>query len=331
MNMMLVPRRNFDLFDDIFDDSFFMPKNDNKMMRTDIEEKDNNYELAIDLPGMKKDNVKISLEDGYLTVHAKQESKNDEKDKHGKYIRRERFYGEASRSFYVGDEVTEEDIARVVSIWTGIPVAKMMSSEKQKYLQLEDVLHKRVIGQDEAVQVISDAIRRNRSGLSDPNKPLGSFLFVGPTGVGKTALVKALAYELFDNEDAVIKLDMSEYMESNSTSKLIGSPPGYVGYEEGGQLTERVRRKPYSIVLLDEIEKAHPDIFNTMLQIFDEGHLTDGSGRKVDYRAKSTSNGRVNRQIEIQVTISIKQDLISVCRLDDISYPSRNTEVPLFP
>ena len=181
-------------------------------------------------------------------------------------------------------EVTEEDIARVVSIWTGIPVAKMMSGEKQKYLQLEQVLHKRVIGQDEAVQVISDAIRRNRSGLSDPNKPLGSFLFVGPTGVGKTELAKTLADFLFNDEKSLTRIDMSEYMEKFSVSRLIGAPPGYVGYDEGGQLTEAVRRRPYSVVLFDEVEKAHPDVFNVLLQVLDDGILTDGQGRIVDFK-----------------------------------------------
>ena len=173
-------------------------------------------------------------------------------------------------------EVTEEDIARVVSSWTGIPVAKMMSSEKEKYLQLESELHKRVIGQDEAVQVVSDAIRRNRSGLSDPNKPLGSFLFIGPTGVGKTELAKTLADFLFNDEKSLTRIDMSEYM--------IGAPPGYVGYDEGGQLTEAVRRRPYSVVLFDEIEKAHPDVFNVLLQVLDDGRLTDGQGRLVDFK-----------------------------------------------
>lgn len=181
-------------------------------------------------------------------------------------------------------EVTEEDIARVVSSWTGIPVAKMMSSEKQKYLQLEDHLHKRVVGQDEAVRVVSDAIRRNRAGLSDPNKPLGSFLFIGPTGVGKTELAKTLADFLFNDEKSMTRIDMSEYMEKFSVTRLIGAPPGYVGYDEGGQLTEAVRRKPYSVVLLDEIEKAHPDVFNVLLQVLDDGRLTDGQGRVVDFK-----------------------------------------------
>ena len=159
-------------------------------------------------------------------------------------------------------EVTEEDIARVVSTWTGIPVSKMMTGEKQKYLALEEVMHKRVVGQDMAVSVVSDAIRRNRAGLSDPNRPLGSFLFIGPTGVGKTELAKTLADFLFNDEKSLTRIDMSEYMEKFSVTRLIGAPPGYVGYDEGGQLTEAVRRRPYSVILLDEVEKAHPDVFN---------------------------------------------------------------------
>ena len=180
--------------------------------------------------------------------------------------------------------VTEEDIAKVVSSWTGIPVAKMMTGEKQKYMELENVLHKRVVGQDQAVSVVSDAIRRNRSGLSDPNKPLGSFLFLGPTGVGKTELAKTLADFLFNDEKALTRIDMSEYMEKFSVTRLIGAPPGYVGYDEGGQLTEAVRRRPYSVILFDEIEKAHPDVFNVLLQVLDDGRLTDGQGRLVDFK-----------------------------------------------
>jgi len=191
---------------------------------------------------------------------------------------------DSGRESLLRQEVTEEDIARVVSEWTGIPVLKMLSSEKQKYLQLEDVLHKRVIGQDEAVQVVSDAIRRNRSGLSDPNRPLGSFLFIGPTGVGKTELAKTLADFLFNDEKSLTRIDMSEYMEKFSVSRLIGAPPGYVGYDEGGQLTEAVRRRPYSVVLFDEVEKAHPDVFNVLLQVLDDGRLTDGQGRVVDFK-----------------------------------------------
>lgn len=181
-------------------------------------------------------------------------------------------------------EVSEEDIARIVSTWTGIPVSKMLAGEKQKYLELESVLHKRVIGQDEAVKAVADAIRRNRAGLSDENRPLGSFLFIGPTGVGKTELAKTLADFLFNDEKALTRIDMSEYMEKFSVSRLIGAPPGYVGYDEGGQLTEAVRRRPYSVVLFDEIEKAHTDVFNVLLQVLDDGRLTDGQGRVVDFK-----------------------------------------------
>ncbi len=182
------------------------------------------------------------------------------------------------------EEVSEEDIAQVVSAWTGIPVSKMLSSEMEKLLKLEDTLAQRVVGQKEAIRVVSDAIRRNKSGLSDLNRPLGTFLFLGPTGVGKTELAKTLADFLFNDERALTRIDMSEYMEKHSVARLIGAPPGYVGYEEGGQLTETVRRRPYSIVLFDEIEKAHPDVFNVLLQLLDEGRLTDGQGRTVDFR-----------------------------------------------
>lgn len=191
---------------------------------------------------------------------------------------------ESGRESLLRQSVTEEDIAKVVSSWSGIPVNKMLAGEKEKYLQLEDVLHKRVVGQNEAVQVVSDAIRRNRSGLNDPNKPLGSFLFIGPTGVGKTELAKTLADFLFNDEKAIVRLDMSEYMEKFSVTRLIGAPPGYVGYDEGGQLTEAVRRRPYSVVLFDEVEKAHPDVFNILLQVLDDGRLTDGQGRIVDFK-----------------------------------------------
>ncbi len=182
------------------------------------------------------------------------------------------------------EEVCAEDIAAIVARWTGIPVSKMLAGEKQKYLQLEEVLHKRVIGQDAAVSAVSDAIRRNRSGLSDENRPLGSFLFIGPTGVGKTELAKTLADFLFNDEKALTRIDMSEYMEKYSVSRLIGAPPGYVGYDEGGQLTEAVRRRPYSVVLFDEVEKAHSDVFNVLLQVLDDGRLTDGQGRLVDFK-----------------------------------------------
>ncbi len=184
----------------------------------------------------------------------------------------------------VRNRVTEEEIAEVVSKWTGIPVAKMLEGEKEKLLRMEGELEKRVVGQDEAVRIVSDAIRRSRAGLSDPRRPNGSFLFLGPTGVGKTELCKALASFLFDTEDALIRIDMSEFMEKHSVARLIGAPPGYVGYEEGGYLTEAVRRRPYSVVLLDEVEKAHPDVFNVLLQVLDDGRLTDGQGRTVDFR-----------------------------------------------
>jgi ATP-dependent Clp protease ATP-binding subunit ClpB len=179
--------------------------------------------------------------------------------------------------------VDEEDIASVVSRWTGIPVSRMLEGEREKLLRMEDRLGRRVIGQAEAVRVISDAVRRSRAGLSDPHRPIGSFLFLGPTGVGKTELCRALAEFLFDTDEAVVRLDMSEYMERHAVSRLVGAPPGYVGYEEGGALTEAVRRRPYAVVLFDEIEKAHPDVFNILLQVFDAGRLTDGHGRVVDF------------------------------------------------
>ncbi|HEY3533736.1 MAG TPA: AAA family ATPase, partial [Casimicrobiaceae bacterium] len=181
-------------------------------------------------------------------------------------------------------QVGAEEIAEVVSRATGIPVSKMMQGEREKLIHMEDVLHRRVVGQDEAVRLVSDAIRRSRSGLADPNRPYGSFLFLGPTGVGKTELTKALAEFLFDSDQAMVRIDMSEFMEKHSVARLIGAPPGYVGYEEGGYLTEAVRRKPYSVILFDEIEKAHPDVFNVLLQVLDDGRLTDGQGRTVDFR-----------------------------------------------
>ncbi len=182
------------------------------------------------------------------------------------------------------NNVTEDEIAQVVAKWTGIPVDKLMEGEREKLLTLESELHKRVVGQDEAVTVVADAVRRSRSGLADPNRPNGSFMFLGPTGVGKTELCKALAEVLYDSEEAIVRIDMSEYMEKHAVSRLIGAPPGYVGYEEGGYLTEQIRRKPYSLILLDEIEKAHPDVFNILLQVLDDGRLTDGHGRTVDFR-----------------------------------------------
>ncbi|MBR4702727.1 MAG: AAA family ATPase, partial [Oscillospiraceae bacterium] len=192
--------------------------------------------------------------------------------------------GDAKKGSLVHDTVTEEEIADIVAKWTGIPVSKLMESERQKLLQLDRVIHKRVVGQDEAVQKVTEAILRSRAGIADPNRPIGSFLFLGPTGVGKTELAKALAECLFDDEHSMVRIDMTEYMEKFSVSRLIGAPPGYVGYDEGGQLTEAVRRKPYSVVLFDEVETAHPDVFNILLQILDDGRITDSQGRTVDFK-----------------------------------------------
>lgn len=191
---------------------------------------------------------------------------------------------EETETTLLRNKVTEEEIAEVVSKWTGIPVSRMLEGEREKLLRMEDDLHKRVVGQDEAITAVADAVRRSRAGLSDPNRPNGSFLFLGPTGVGKTELCKSLAEFLFDSEDAMVRIDMSEFMEKHSVARLIGAPPGYVGYEEGGYLTEAVRRRPYAVLLLDEVEKAHPDVFNVLLQVLDDGRLTDGQGRTVDFR-----------------------------------------------
>ena len=215
------------------------------------------------------------------------------------------------------EEVCEEDIARIVSMWTGIPVAKMLASEMQKFLQLEKVLQTRVVGQDEAVRVVSDAIRRNKAGLSDMNRPLGSFLCIGPTGVGKTELARTLADFLFNDEKALTRIDMSEYMEKHSVSRLIGAPPGYVGYDEGGQLTEAVRRRPYSVILFDEIEKAHQDVFNVFLQILDDGRLTDGQGRVVDFKNTiiiMTSNIGSEYILTAKDMGSIKEEITKILR-----------------
>jgi ATP-dependent Clp protease ATP-binding subunit ClpB len=191
---------------------------------------------------------------------------------------------QAGGQSFLAEEVTEEDIASVVSRWTGIPVKKMLEGEQSRLLQMEDRLHARIVGQEDAIRAVSDAIRRSRAGLSDENRPIGSFLFLGPTGVGKTELARALAEFLFDDEHAMVRIDMSEYMEKHSVSRLVGAPPGYVGYDEGGQLTEKVRRRPYAVVLLDEVEKAHPEVFNVLLQLLDDGRLTDGQGRTVDFK-----------------------------------------------
>ena len=230
----------------------------------------------------------------------------------------------------LADEVTEEDVAEVVAKWTGIPVSRLMEGEVEKLIQMEERLHDRVIGQDEAIEAVSNALRRSRAGLSDPNRPIGSFLFLGPTGVGKTELAKALAEFMFDSEQAIVRLDMSEYMEKHTVARLIGAPPGYVGYEEGGQLTEAVRRRPYAVVLLDEIEKAHPDVFNTLLQIMDDGRLTDGQGRTVSFTNTvliMTSNvgsdrivgepvdERIREQIEEVLAATFKPEFLN--RIDD--------------
>ena len=196
----------------------------------------------------------------------------------------ERLAQSAKENSLLRDKVTDEEIARIVERWTGIPVAKLVEGEREKLLHLADTLHKRVVGQDEAVTAVVEAIQRSRAGIQDPNRPIGSFLFLGPTGVGKTELAKALAQNLFDDENAMVRIDMSEYMEKFAVSRLIGAPPGYVGYEEGGQLTEAVRRRPYCVVLFDEVEKAHPDVFNILLQVLDDGRITDGQGRTVDFK-----------------------------------------------
>jgi ATP-dependent Clp protease ATP-binding subunit ClpB len=215
----------------------------------------------------------------------------------------------------LADEVTEEDVAEVVAKWTGIPVSRLMEGEVQKLIQMEERLHDRVIGQDEAIAAVSNALRRSRAGLSDPSRPIGSFLFLGPTGVGKTELAKSLTELMFDSEQAIVRLDMSEYMEKHTVARLIGAPPGYVGYEEGGQLTEAVRRRPYAVVLLDEIEKAHPDVFNTLLQIMDDGRLTDGQGRTVSFANTvliMTSNVGSDRIVGDQVDEKIREAIEEV-------------------
>src|SRR5947207_705355 len=220
------------------------------------------------------------------------------------------------------EEVDEEDVAKIVAKWTGIPVTKMLESEVQKLVKMEELLGKRVVGQDAALKAVSNAIRRSRAGLQDQNRPIGVFMFLGPTGVGKTETARALAEFLFDDERAMVRIDMSEYMEKHSVSRLIGAPPGYVGYDEGGYLTETVRRRPYAVILLDEVEKAHPDVWNIMLQIFDDGRLTDGKGRTVDFKNTviiMTSNvaaGEADSNIREALRQHFKPEFLN--RIDDI-------------
>ncbi|MDO9063218.1 MAG: AAA family ATPase, partial [Microbacterium sp.] len=232
----------------------------------------------------------------------------------------------------VNDQVTDEDIAAVIAAWTGIPVGRLLQGETEKLVHLETELGKRLIGQKEAVKAVSDAVRRSRAGISDPDRPTGSFLFLGPTGVGKTELAKSLADFLFDDEHAMVRIDMSEYGEKHSVSRLVGAPPGYIGYEQGGQLTEAVRRRPYSVVLLDEVEKAHPEVFDVLLQVMDDGRLTDGQGRTVDFKnviLVLTSNLGSPILIDPALTLEQKRDAVNglvrqafkpefVNRLDDI-------------
>ena len=245
------------------------------------------------------------------------------------------------------NKVTEEEITKIISKWTGIPVSKLMEGEREKILHLDEILHKRVIGQDEAVEKVSEAIMRSRAGIGDPRKPIGSFMFLGPTGVGKTELAKSLADALFDDEHNIVRIDMSEYMEKYSVSRLIGAPPGYVGYEEGGQLTEAVRRKPYSVVLFDEIEKAHPDVFNILLQVLDDGRITDSQGRTVDFKNTIIiltsnlgsdyilegiqENGEISEEAKEKVQMLLKQNFRPefLNRLDEIVFykPLRKNEI----
>ena len=237
-------------------------REDIEKVNADIERAERNYEL----------NKAAELKYGKLPELQKELEKEEEASEKSK------------ENGLLRNKVTEDEIAKIISRWTGIPITKLIEGEREKILHLKDILHKRVIGQDEAVQDVSEAIMRSRAGIGDPRRPIGSFLFLGPTGVGKTELAKSLAECLFDDEHNIIRIDMSEYMEKYSVSRLIGAPPGYVGYEEGGQLTEAVRRKPYSVVLFDEIEKAHPDVFNILLQVLDDGHITDSQGRTVDFK-----------------------------------------------
>ena len=298
-----------------------------EQVNAEIERAERDYDLnkAAELKYGRLPQLKKQLEDEEAIAEKQKESKNS----------------------LLRDKVTEEEIARIVGRWTGIPVTKLMEGEREKLLHMDEVLHRRVIGQDEAVEKVSEAILRSRAGIQDPNRPLGSFLFLGPTGVGKTELAKALAEALFDDENNIVRIDMSEYMEKFSVSRLIGAPPGYVGYEEGGQLTEAVRRKPYSVVLLDEVEKAHPDVFNILLQVLDDGRITDSQGRTVDFKNTiiiltsnlgspmilegMDENGNISEEARKEVDTLLKQKFRPefMNRLDEIVFykPLSKTEI----
>ena len=298
-----------------------------EQVNAEIERAERDYDLnkAAELKYGRLPQLKKQLEDEEAIAEKQTESKNS----------------------LLRDKVTEEEIARIVGRWTGIPVTKLMEGEREKLLHMDEVLHRRVIGQDEAVEKVSEAILRSRAGIQDPNRPLGSFLFLGPTGVGKTELAKALAEALFDDENNIVRIDMSEYMEKFSVSRLIGAPPGYVGYEEGGQLTEAVRRKPYSVVLLDEVEKAHPDVFNILLQVLDDGRITDSQGRTVDFKNTiiiltsnlgspmilegMDENGNISEEARKEVDTLLKQKFRPefLNRLDEIVFykPLSKTEI----
>ena len=298
-----------------------------EQVNAEIERAERDYDLnkAAELKYGSLPQLKKQLEDEEAIAEKQKESKNS----------------------LLRDKVTEEEIARIVGRWTGIPVTKLMEGEREKLLHMDEVLHRRVIGQDEAVEKVSEAILRSRAGIQDPNRPLGSFLFLGPTGVGKTELAKALAEALFDDENNIVRIDMSEYMEKFSVSRLIGAPPGYVGYEEGGQLTEAVRRKPYSVVLLDEVEKAHPDVFNILLQVLDDGRITDSQGRTVDFKNTiiiltsnlgspmilegMDENGNISEEARKEVDTLLKQKFRPefLNRLDEIVFykPLSRTEI----
>ena len=298
-----------------------------EQVNAEIERAERDYDLnkAAELKYGRLPQLKKQLEDEEAIAEKQKESKNS----------------------LLRDKVTEEEIARIVGRWTGIPVTKLMEGEREKLLHMDEVLHRRVIGQDEAVEKVSEAILRSRAGIQDPNRPLGSFLFLGPTGVGKTELAKALAEALFDDENNIVRIDMSDYMEKFSVSRLIGAPPGYVGYEEGGQLTEAVRRKPYSVVLLDEVEKAHPDVFNILLQVLDDGRITDSQGRTVDFKNTiiiltsnlgspmilegMDENGNISEEARKEVDTLLKQKFRPefLNRLDEIVFykPLSRTEI----